>query len=396
VLNNPLRPQARLLFGTALVVFVVTIVIGILNGMDVWEPEHNVLLTHVHAGTLGWITLAVVGTAMLMLGEGADARVAAAARRIAAVTAATIVLYVIAFFAGTGIYRPIAGTLVLIAIVWALIWALGRYGAVAKTIARLAIVLAMVSLGIGAVLGVLLGLFIANGSLPGLSTDTASNLAGAHPTAMLIGYLILAGVAIAHWVLDGPGKGWGRLVPWALFVAGLVVNVAFIFNLVDQLSPVFSGLQVLSIIAFVVFMWPRVKPAAWSDGGAGNFGRLSVIFLAVGIGLLVYLVQLFVSGEIDPESGEGVGILLAFDHAMFIGVMTNALFAAIGTIVASGSVDRWVRWAVNLGLAGFLVGLFAESAILKRISTPIMGVALLAGIYVYLRRLGAGREAATA
>jgi hypothetical protein len=396
LVNDALRPQARLLFGTALVVFVVTIVIGILNGMDIWLPERNVLLTHVHAGTLGWITLAVVGTSMLMLGEGADARALAAARRIAAVTAAAIVLYVIAFFAGTGIYRPIAGTAVLIAIVWMLAWALGRYGGVAKTNARLAIILALISLTIGAILGVLLGLFIANGSLPGLSTETASTIAEAHPPAMLIGYLILAGAAVADWVLEGPGKRWGRLIPWALFVAGLLANVAFIFDLVDQLSPIFSVLQVIAVIAFIIYMWPRIKPAAWTEGGAGNSARMSVIWLAVGIGLLVYVVQLFIAGKIDPESGEGAGILLAFDHSMFIGVMTNALFAVVGTLVAASAAHRWARWGINLGLAGFLIGLAIESSVLKRISTPIMGLALLMGIYLYLSRLSSDRGAATA
>ena len=67
-----MQTPARLLLRAALLIFVVTIVIGILNGLNVWEPSHNMLLSHVHAGTLGWITLAVAGSAMLMFGEGAD------------------------------------------------------------------------------------------------------------------------------------------------------------------------------------------------------------------------------------------------------------------------------------------------------------------------------------
>jgi hypothetical protein len=71
--------------------------------------------------------------------------------------------------------------------------------------------LATISLTLGAVLGVLLGLFIANGSLPGLSTETAESLAGAHPESMLIGYLILAGVAVTGWLLDGPNTRLSRV-----------------------------------------------------------------------------------------------------------------------------------------------------------------------------------------
>lgn len=394
-MDNALLPQARLLFRAALMIFVVTIVIGILNGLDVWEPAHPVLLTHVHAGTLGWITLAVVGAALSMFGEGADARTVESARRLAISVIAAALLYVAAFLAGTGIYRPIAGTLMLIAIVWALSWVVRRYRTSRRTTYQLAIYLAMISVTIGAILGVLLGLFIANGSIPGLSTEMAGNLAGAHPPAMLIGYLILAGVAVTDWLLNGPEGRLGVIVPWALFLAGIVANISLIFN-IEPLIQVFSLLEVIAIILYIVRMWPRVKPSAWTVGGSANFARLSVVFLAVGIALLVYVVQLFVSGQLDPEAGTGpLGVLIAFDHAMFIGVMTNALFAAIGS-TANTSVSPLVMWGTNLGLVGFLAGLVADSAILKRISTPIMGAALLIGIVMFWQRLDIARPAATA
>lgn len=386
-MDNVLIPQARLLYRTALVVFVVTIVIGILNGLDVWEPEHQALLTHVHAGTLGWITLSVVATALLMFGEGVDSRSAATARRLAATIAVTTVAYVIAFFSTTGIWRPIAGTLELAAIVWLLSWVVGRYRVAPSTTARLALLLATISVTLGAVLGVLLGLFIANGELPGLGQEAAGNLAGAHPPAMLIGYLILAGVAITDWKLGGPEGRLGRWIAWALFGAGLVINVAIIFD-IEALIQVATLLEVAAVVAFIVRMWSKIKPDTWAEGGSANFARMSVLFLAVGIGLLVYVVQLFVSGQLDPESSENVGVLIAFDHSMFIGVMTNSLFAVVAGLTGGAAVDRLILWGVNVGLVGFLVGLAAESGILKRISTPIMGVALLVGIYTYLTKLG--------
>jgi hypothetical protein len=388
--DSALRPQARLLFRAALMIFVVTIVIGILNGLDVWEPARSALLTHVHAGTLGWITLAVVGSALLMFGEGADSKMVQSARRLAMAIVTAVLLYVAAFLAGTGIYRPIAGTLMLIAIVWALSWVVARYRTSRQTTYQLGIYLAMISLTIGAILGVLLGLFIAQGSIPGLSTEMAGNLAGAHPPAMLIGYLILAGVAITDWLLNGPEGRLGVIVPWALFLAGIIANVSLIFN-IEPLIQVFSLLEVIAIILYIVRMWSRIKPAAFGGGGALNFARLSVWFLAVGIGLLVYVVQLFISGALDPEAGTGpVGVLIAFDHAMFIGVMTNALFAAVGA-TAGTSLSPLVRWGINVGLVGFLIGLVADSAILKRISTPIMGLSLLVGIVMYWQQLDAGR-----
>ena len=385
--------SARLLFRSALLIFLVTIVIGILNGLDIWEPSNNMLLTHVHSGTLGWITLAVFGAAMSMFGDNAGGDPASTSRRnIAMFAVATTVLYVVAFATGTGIFRPIAGTLMLIAIVWMLIWVGGQYRVSAKTTAQLGIYLAMVSLTIGAVLGVLLGLFIANGSIPGLSAETASSLAGAHPPAMLIGYLVAAGAAIVHWLLDGSQTRAGRLVMWALFVGGIAANLSFILD-IEPLVQVATVLEVAAIVTFTVHMWPQIKPSAWSGQGVANFARISAWFLLIGVGLLVYVVQLFVSGELDPETGEGpVGILLAFDHAMFIGVMTNALFALVGKS-GSGEPAGWLPWAVNGGVVLFLLGLIVDVSILKQIGAPVMGLALLYGIYVFFTHLGNPRPA---
>jgi hypothetical protein len=393
---NALQPQARLLYRGALLIFVVTIVIGILNGLDVWDPTHQMILTHVHAGTLGWITLSVIGSALAMFGGGADSKAAATARSLAMATLVTVVIYVAAFASTTGILRPVAGTLLLIAIVWALIWVAGRYRSSDKSTSQLALYLAIISLTIGAILGVLLGVFVANGSLPGLSTERAGALAGAHPAAMLIGYLILAGVAISHWVLKG-GQGMvGRFVAWALFLAGLLANVAFIFE-IDALIQVFSGLQVVAIIAYIVHMWAKIKPSAWAGDSADNFGRAAVLGLVVGIGLLVYVVQLFTSGELDPETGEGpIGVLIAFDHAMFIGVMTNALFGAVAALsTAKAATNRIILLAVNFGLVLFLIGLVTDTTILKQIGTPILGLALLYGIATYFQSLGS-TQASTA
>lgn len=373
---NQLQESARLLFRGALLIFVVTIVIGILNGLDVWEPEHNMLLTHVHSGTLGWITLAVSGSVLLMFDRTLDDAAVRSGRQLAVSLVVTVVLYVTAFATGTGIYRPIAGTLLLIVLIWLLVWTAGRYRASEKSTAHLAIYLTVVSLVIGAILGVLLGLFIANGSLPGFTTERAATLGAAHPVSMLIGYLILAGVAITAWQLNGANSRAGRVVAWMLFAAGLIAITSFLLN-IEALTQVFSLLQVIAIVTYLVIMWRHLRP-----GSTGSpFARMAVVFLAVGIGLLVYVVQLVVSGTLDPETGTGpLGVLIAFDHAMFIGVMTNALLAVIAGF-ASWSANRILVWAVNIGVAGFIVGLMVDSSLLKQIFTPILGLALLWAIF---------------
>jgi hypothetical protein len=327
-----------------------------------------------------------------MLEDSADERAAASTRAIAMFSVVVTTLYVVAFATGTGIFRPIAGALMLASIVWMLVWVAGRYRSSIKSSAQLGILLAMVSLTIGAVLGVLLGLFIANGSIPGLSAETASSLAGAHPPAMLIGYLVAAGAAIVHWLLDGPQTRPGRLVMWALFIGGVAANLAFILE-VDPLIQVATLLEVAAIITLTVHMWARIRPSAWAGQGVSNFARASAWFLLVGVGLLVYVVQLFMSGELDPEAGTGpVGVLLAFDHAMFIGVMTNALFGMVGRS-GDGEPGGYLLWLINGGVSLFLIGLVLDVSILKRIGAPVMGLALLYAIYVFFTHLGTPRPA---
>jgi hypothetical protein len=304
-------------------------------------------------------------------------------RNVSLFAVGATVLYVIAFATGTGIFRPIAGTLELIAIVWMLVWVSRRYGSSTKTTGHLGVLLAMVSLTIGGILGVLLGLFIAEGSIPGLSDDVASSLAGAHPPAMLIGYLVLAGAAVVHWLLDGPQNRPGRMVMWGLFLGGVAANLSFILD-VEPLVQVATVLEVAAIVTFTVHMWGRIKPSQWAGAGADNFARVSSLFLVVGVALLVYVVQLFISGELDPETGTGpIRTLTAFDHAMFIGVMTNALFALVARSTTRPPHGALI-WLVNGGVAVFLIGLLADNDVLIQIGAPVMGLALIYGVYVFL------------
>ena len=50
-------------------------------------------------------------------------------------------------------------------------------------------------------------------------------------------------------------------------------------------------------------------------------------------------------------------------------------------MLGRGAVSSWVPhlvfWGVNLGLAVFMVGLIVDTAEVKRIGAPLMGVALL-------------------
>lgn len=399
---------ARITFTAGLLLFVATIVIGILNGIDVWEPDHDSLIGHVHAGTLGWITLGVSGIGFLMFSRGRELPGAEAARTrsLAWAMVAAVTLYVGAFFLGDSLFddriqRPIVGTVLLLVVVWFLTWLLQANRAYrAKSPARLGFLLAWVSLIIGAVFGVILGLYLSNGEVPGLSDDTAGAVAEAHPPAMVIGYLLLAAFAVIEWLLHDD-KGWTRasaVQMWLLFVAGIVINVGFVSGLEEELA---GPANLLMIVAGVMLLWRSrhlLRPGAWRGAGAATFPRLSIVFLVVYLTLLTVLIVWLINGSIDfdalTESQEG--LLLSFDHTMFIGVMTNALVGVLGAHLVTrrtALANRILVWGVNIGIAGFAIGLITVTAWVKRVFTPIMGLSLLVGIAVYLAALRTHQEA---
>ncbi|MDX1449401.1 MAG: hypothetical protein R3246_10125 [Acidimicrobiia bacterium] len=403
--RSSLAGPARTAFTGALLLFVITIVIGILNGIDVWEPGHDTLLTHLHSGTLGWITLGVTGLTLLLFSRDrvVAPEEARKAQTLAWAMVTAITLYVAAFLAGDAIFddriqRPVFGTLLFLTVIWFLTWVVSanrKYPD--KSPARLGMLLAWVSMLIGAVFGVTLGLYIANGEVPGLSDDVAARVADSHPPAMLIGYLLLAGFAAVNWLLhdDKPARS-GTIQMWLLFASGVVINIAFVTGSDEQLG---GPANLAMIVAAVMLVWQsrrELSPAGWRGTGHGAFARLATLALVVGLALLTVLIYWVITDEIDFDAltptQEGLG--LAFDHTMFIAVMSNVLFGVLAANLSTErtrSANRVLLWGVNVGVAGFVIGLVTTTDVLKQIFTPIMGTALLIGNAVYLMELRAPR-----
>jgi len=380
-------PGVRNLFRAALVIFVITVVIGILNGTDVWEPPRDTLLTHVHAGTLGWITLSIFGGAIWIFGSPDDS----SSNTLANFSIVALALYVLAFWSGDilnieeSIQRPIGGTLAFIAMVWMFVWALRRKRGQTWDVAEFGLSLSLLFLVIGAVLGVLLGLQLAGTEI--VAGENADRLGEAHPAAMVIGYVVLAAVALIEWLIR---KGAvpklsesraGMIQMILIFLAGVLGLVGFLVDneMLLQLNVPF---EVVGLIILLVRLRSFLAPSQWGGSIVEAMPRVAVIGLVVGIGLLAYVVSLFVGGA---EIEEVLPYLLALDHVNFIAVVTNLIFAMMA--VASEVTERANRiifWGTNIGIIGFVAGLVSENASLKRIFTPILGLALLFGIYTYL------------
>ena len=377
--------SSRRLFQAALSLFVITVAIGILNGTDAMEFDRNTLLTHVHAGTLGWITLAVIGVTLWMFRRPDDP--ADVGRTLAMTSIGAIALYVAAFWIGNATLRPIGGSLAFVPIGWTLWWAASRSVGARVDVPRYAMLLALVSLTIGAVLGILLGL-----ATTGRASWVPSSLAEAHPPTMVIGYLILAGMATIEWRLRTTSVGMpassraGLVQVWLMFVAG----VALVLGIVLDVLPLLMLSTPLELVGIGIFLWRLRTPlrgVAWSEPGAGRYYATSAGFLTINVLLIVYIVATY-ADDIDALP---FSLLLTLDHVMFIGVMTNVLAgtvreAAGGRALRAGD-ERAVIWGINGGLVLFAVGLASETAWLKRAGTPVMGLALLAMIAVYVSAL---------
>jgi hypothetical protein len=126
-------------------------------------------------------------------------------------------------------------------------------------------------------------------------------------------------------------------------------------------------------------------------GDGGRHLKAATFFVIVAIAIFLYLIFLFIQSG-DPNA-VNFNLVKASDHAAFIGVITNVVFALI-LVRTAGAVDRipaWVAtlgfWAMNLGLLVFLVGLGQDIAEVKRIGAPVMGVGILLVLYVLAMRL---------
>lgn len=380
------------LFVAAMGIFVLTVSVGILNGLDLIDFERATLVTHVHAGTLGWITLSVLAAVVWIFGRAGLPRLL----RDGAI--ATIAVYVLAFWSGEPGLRPIPGGLVLVVTVWFFVWVVRAWRESEHTVPRLAMLAATTTLAIGAVFGLLLGLRLA-GVLKFLPADA---LGAAHPTTMIVGYLILAGMAIDEWRLGGRGAGpsrSGTWQVWLLFTGGLVLTVGAMLD-VQELIGLYIPLQVAGVTIFLLRMRRHIAATRWGDAEPRRQFALSAVFLALNVLLLAYLiVKYIVIEQIEDFTLIPSWLIFAFDHSMFIGVLSNAIFGLLFVATAHRrSVWPWAEhvafWGVNLGMVGFVIGLMLQEPLLKRIFTPIMGASILVSMLAVALRLAAARGAA--
>lgn len=390
--SSPYAASIRAVYQAALLIFTVTVVIGILNGIDLVEFGRDVILTHVHAGTLGFLTLSVMATTFWIFSDDGSAPVSpATTRMLAFFGAGAVVVYVIAFYSGNLPARAILAVPVLATILWFLWWVWQALNAGTRTMARVGIVGAITMLLVGGTIGTLLQIQLATEVQ---IFPSSGDVVGGHAVAMVFSYLVLFGMVVAEWRLVPPTTGrlprGGIAQISFLLLAGVVSIIALLFD-VQALLPLTILLEIAAVVTFLVRLGGPIMRLPWGTPSAARQLGMSALFIVVDIALIVVVIAIFISVEGDIDRFP-VGLLIASDHTTFIGVMANAIFGlllvAVGTESSRGRMTAQITfWGMNIGLVGFLVGLITETALLKQIFTPIMGVSILIAIAVFVMEL---------
>lgn len=280
-----------LFLGSALL-FLINIYFGFDNALTVGEIPHWQSLIHLHAGSIGWITLSLIGLALWVCTGQREVSDAYARRTGALVWLAVVVFacYIASFglsFSGAVPFflLPIFGTAAMLVIWAAAIFALSqlRRQPIMSTV-HLLVAGSLLVAGVGATMGVLLGLErVAGQFLP---------VAGSQRTlvhvAMMDGYLILVAGGIVEWVVQkGASRKWtwpGLAQALAWTVAAILVPFAFLLNLLGVLTPIFALLLVVGLLLFLARVaWRAIGKGPlgvgvdpWGFFGSLKFGKQSI------------------------------------------------------------------------------------------------------------------------
>jgi hypothetical protein len=269
----------------------------------------------------------------------------------------------------------------LAAVVWLLFWVWGEYLAGERSLPRLTVALGLTSFGYGGIVGVLIQVALALeiDILPG---DTV----GAHASAMTFGYLVLAAMGLIEWRVLGTRDlpTLGLVQVGALFLGGLIISAALLAGAEQIGGMLYLLTQLVAVVLFAIRIWPRALGRSWTDADPARHFGIASLWAVAALILFMYLVFTFISAaNPDDPAAFPLNVLIASDHAVYIGVVTNIVLGLMSLLFLRGSapwIAQVIFWGVNLGLLVFVVGLIVDTAEIKRIGAPLMGITLLVAL----------------
>lgn len=382
---HPADRQIRLMLQVGLLLFVWVIAVGIINGLGLMELSRPLLLSHLHGGMLGWITLGILAATLWLFGSSEpalDGKTLRTIRSLSWLAIVGITLYVIAFATTIGVLRPLSGTLTFAALVGFGIWAFTRVRAVTLTVPRLLILVGLTASAIGGAFGVINGLAMA------LEFSVPTSFFAAHPGTMTVGFIMPVAMGLAEWGLrrnepDAPATRAGKVQ-----VALMALSFAWVLGLTLADLPEVAGAGIVFAVIALIIFFVRIWPAARRTSLVARTAERHA--LAGGILLGVTIVYIFIA--IQAAGGNFTMIphnrIVAFTHLEAVAASTNAMLAFVVFLsrrsTPAGVLDDVVFWGLNVGVIGFVVALTIDVSALYVLFVPVMGIALLIAIGVHV------------
>jgi uncharacterized protein (DUF486 family) len=389
--------EIRWLYQAALLMFLITIGLGMSRGLGLVSfADRNILLTHLHSGTIGWITLGILAT-VLWLYSGTAARRPADARMgwLAAWLAFAVPLYIVAWWSGNFPFRAVAGALVLIGILAYVVWLVieaARIGYGRLSVPQLGTVVGLVTLVFGSALGVYLQVQFA--TVTNLSPDIG-NLIGSHAETQVSAYLVLVAMSIAYWRLvpERPGRARrGTWMVWLLFVGGAIIAIALITNTV-QATVAYIPLDIAAFVLFLTLAWRQVLAPGWFTAGSARHYAVAIPFALVYLAIFIALIVGFAVLQVWKDFTEiPPNLIPASEHPLFVGMVTNTIFGLLFDLNRDRRgiwpwADHAVFWGITIAVAAFTAAILLSATQLYAFITPVLGLSILVGILTHTRRL---------
>lgn len=390
------------IFVTAMVVFFFNILIGMINGLNLIEFNRAAVIFHVHAGTIGWLSVSTFAIIIWYFSRNRklDSQSLTLVKWIVRFVVIGVPLYVVSFWIAFELedlafwLLPVFGTITGLAFLMVLTFIILQIRKV-ETLQTPHILFlgGLLSASYGGFFGLILGIQRATGELI-LPTD--ADQIGTHAGAMEVGFLFMVIAAIVEWQFYGDNKEKINILGWiqagVFFLAGLTTVLGLLMNL-EPLIMLFLPLQIIGAILLIIRLIPQIRkifPFNITD----SFFVISYIFLFISIVLYFYLIFNFLILEgIDPADLAGnpdvFKVFKATAHVLFVGSTTGAIFGMISLLTIK--YKDTLKWGelltlviMYVGLIGFIFALILDWG--TEIAA-VMGIGLLVGYLTYGIRL---------
>lgn len=381
------RRLAMMYTGAGLL-FLVNIFLGFGNvGLDPGIPRAQIL-THLHSGTIGWISLSVITT---MLWVFADARRSAPgyARSVATLGliafiafAGYIASFALGFSQGGAFYAllPVfGGTSALV------LWSAAIFAATqlrrqpVVTTVHVLLVSSLFVGAVGATVGVLLGLeYVLGRAIVPAPIDRVGPHAG-----VMDPYLFLAFAGVVEFLVrpdPAARRRWPGLLQAGLWIASAAAILIGLLAGIEALAGLTSLLLLVGLIVYLVRIgWRTFTVNPFRSGRAPALFWGGFWFPAY---LLMFIaaIPLFIAGRVPTW------LYVVLAHTFFVGMATNLLLATISTYTGPprptrARLEAAAAWLINLGMILFLV---VEMAYDRAEGALLMGAGVVLGVMAVL------------